>query len=94
MNPNFKRRFLGVNEIFFHVAFLIKFYVVFVALFTKPYYIFTLEMLNLNQSKLQDEIISFKQQHELMNNQLQELNTRLRMTGVGGLFAIKKINLL
>jgi len=42
-----------------------------------------IEMLNLNQSKLQDEIISFKQQHELMNNQLQELNTRLRMTGVG-----------
>lgn len=42
------------------------------------------EILNSNQSKLADEVEEFKQQNVLMNNQIQELNTRLHMGGIGG----------
>lgn len=42
-----------------------------------------LELLSSNQAKLVDELDEMKQQNILVNNQLQELNTRLHMGGIG-----------
>jgi len=50
-----------------------------------------LELLTSNQSKLVDELDEFKQQNLVVENQLQELNTRLHMGGGVGVFDPQQI---
>ncbi|XP_078481474.1 zinc finger protein [Ciona intestinalis] len=42
-----------------------------------------LEVMSTNQSKLVEELREFRQDNALINNQLQDLNTRLHISGVG-----------